>query len=158
MTQTRFRSARLISPTLSESWYLPVPDLKRRNVNDTRLVSALQIAQQEVRDLCDRKGWTQLTFGEEIALLHSELSEALEAWRSHGIADTTRNIACADDQCTLADHTTPGKPEGVASELADVLIRLLDTCGRHDINLGEEYLRKMTYNETRPYQHGGKRI
>ncbi|HEY7418499.1 MAG TPA: hypothetical protein VH593_25185, partial [Ktedonobacteraceae bacterium] len=47
---------------------------------------------KEVRAWCERKGWRLpsgsgypdplgRTFGDEIALMHSELSEALEAWR-----------------------------------------------------------------------------
>lgn len=87
-------------------------------------------------------GWyDDRSFGDEIALIHSELSEALEAYRRNEPATWYR-----DD----------GKPEGVASELADVLIRLVDTAKRRGVDLYTAVEQKVAYNATRPYRHGGK--
>jgi NTP pyrophosphatase (non-canonical NTP hydrolase) len=93
------------------------------------------------------KGWEpepNRTFGDEVALLHSECSEALEAYRDWGFADHTDNAN--------------GKPEGVGSEFADILIRLLHYSKVHDIDLQFEYDRKMAYNRTRDYRHGGRAL
>lgn len=79
------------------------------------------------------------TFGDDVALLHSEVSEAFETYRSIGLAERTRDN---------------GKPDDVASELADVLIRLLDTARRYDVNLEAEYERKMSFNRGREHLHG----
>lgn len=46
----------------------------------------------------------------------------------------------------------------VAEELADVLIRLLDTAKRHDIDLDLEVAKKLEKNRARGYRHGGKVI
>lgn len=102
----------------------------------------------EVRRVNIAKGWRsgENTFGDYIALLHSECSEALEAYRDYRLADAT----AAYDQ----ESDRPAKPEGVGSEMADVLIRLLDTCDVYGIDLAAEYARKIAYNATRPYQHG----
>lgn len=115
-------------------------------------MTSLRRMTEEVVEVNKEKGWYEddRTFGEEIALLHTEVSEAYEAWRDYGF-----------ESVTLESHNDPYEPEkpvDVASELADILIRLLDTCARHDIDLAVEYERKMRYNRARPYRHGGKRL
>jgi NTP pyrophosphatase (non-canonical NTP hydrolase) len=51
-----------------------------------------------------------------------------------------------------------GKPEGVGYELADAVIRILDFCEWAGIPLWDRMVRKHTFNLTREYRHGGKRI
>jgi len=134
----------------------------------------LQQMQDEVTAWCERKGWkgegsAPVTFGDTMALLHSEVSEALEAYRDWGLADATGPdvhpgpcVRCAQSgvgACDDAPHPLmPAKPEGIGSEFADVLIRLLDDCDRWGVDLAFEYERKMAYNEKRPYQHGGRAL
>lgn len=50
------------------------------------------------------------------------------------------------------------KPEGVPSELADVVIRIADMCGLYGIDLEAAIIEKMAYNKSRPYRHGGKAL
>lgn len=114
-----------------------------------------------------RKGWEPApgrTFGDECALIHSEVSEALEAYQLWGVDDATKSkchplntldtlIAC-ENTAGNPDHIC--KPEGVGSEFADILVRLLHYCEARGINLEWEFERKMRYNESRPYRHGGK--
>jgi NTP pyrophosphatase (non-canonical NTP hydrolase) len=115
-------------------------------------VKSLSDMREEVYRFTISKGWAHdgRTFGDEVALMHAEVSEALEAYRQWGYKDTT------GPPISVGGEERLPKPEGVGSECADLLIRLLDTCARHDIDLEWEYERKMAYNRTRTYRHGGK--
>lgn len=89
-------------------------------------------------------GWWEQdrNMGEMIALMHSELSEALEEHREH------------KEDFYIVD----GKPEGLAVEMVDCVIRILDTLGSRGVNIDLVIEAKMQYNDTRPYKHGGKRF
>lgn len=117
----------------------------------------LQNMGSDVYFVNEKNGWYEdtddRTFGDEIALLHSEVSEMLEAYRHWGLEDATEREA---EKLVVKPEIL--KPEGVGSEAADVLIRLLDFCRRYDIDLATEYRRKMSHNRTRGYRHGGKRL
>lgn len=49
-----------------------------------------------------------------------------------------------------------GKPIGVPSEFADIIIRVCDACRHYNIDLEAALIGKMNYNQTRPHRHGGK--
>ena len=108
-------------------------------------LQTLNNLQAECHTTAKKKGWwdEKRTFGDCIALIHSEASEALEEYRVIGLR-------------SQEDET--GKPTGVASEFADVLIRIFDTAAYYNLDLPRILLQKMAYNEKRPYRHGGKRL
>lgn len=54
----------------------------------------------------------------------------------------------------LRIHKVPLKPCGIPSEMADVIIRVLDICGRYDIDIQRAILEKVEYNRTRAHKHG----
>ncbi len=120
----------------------------------------LGAALEWVHSWAKTKGWLDdgRTFGDEIAVIHSEASEALEAYRDHGFArwGTTGEgtVVMLDDE---ADYW-PDKPHGVPSELVDIIVRVLDSCARHGIDISREFYEKMKYNETRGHRHGGKKL
>lgn len=113
---------------------------------------------QEVYDWALTKGWEpdeKRTFGDICALLHSEISEALEAFRDYG--DTAGHVNGWREHIMDADYGDH-KPLGVPSEFADLLIRLVHYAHVLQIDLEREYEAKMAYNQQRPYRHGGKAL
>ena len=115
-------------------------------------VAALRELQRTFHARAREHGWyddapvvTVDRIAARIALIHSEASEALEAVRD-GLADNT------------AEWSTGAKPVGVASELADVIIRVGDLAEWMGIDLGAAVSAKHRFNGTRPMRHGGKRL
>ena len=104
--------------------------------------------QKECFKIAVSKGWwnEDRNVGELIALMHSELSEALEEYRSG-----------RDFDDIYYHPEKPKKPEGIPIELADCVIRIFDFAESKGINLELAIMKKMAYNRTRPYRHGGKK-
>jgi NTP pyrophosphatase (non-canonical NTP hydrolase) len=104
-------------------------------------------------------GWWEdkRSFGDIIALCHSELSEALEEYRAGKGPTETYYIdkTTGEQVCGIKEGM---KPEGIAIELADCIIRILDFCGKEEIDIEAAIRIKHEYNKTRPYRHGGKTI
>ena len=85
----------------------------------------LKALQREAHAIAKEHGWwdEERTFGDLIALVHSELSEALEAYRRHLPG-------------TLVQFPKDGSLEGVPYELADVVIRVADMAEWYGWKLG----------------------
>lgn len=88
-------------------------------------------------------GWweTDRNDGECIALIHSELSEALEALRHNNPPDQH-----------LRHHGS------LEVELADAIIRIVDYARGKGLNLTGALMDKLEYNAIREYKHGGKKF
>lgn len=185
----------------------------------------------DVYDCNVANGWFQdgRSFMTDVALLHSEVSEIFEAYRDNGFEDVTKRfrevrglgVDFADDSKSTFEPIENPKPEGFGSECADVLVRLLDTayrtdmdpdvllraartlleherfgpfaevgdfiavlhkeisamltgsvnnawartlaflmagCDQYDIDLLSEFDRKLAFNRTRGFKHGGKLV
>lgn len=78
----------------------------------------------------------------QLALITSEVSEALEDVRNGNFAPST--------------NPQNGKPEGLPSELADIIIRTLDLADMLGIDMARALEEKHSYNLGRAHRHGGK--
>lgn len=125
---------------------------------------------KEVHETAKSKGWwdgDERPISEVVVLAHSELSEAIEAARDGLPAvcfldkDTKRMLPNSETDLLLRKGISPSevsryKPEGIAIELADCVIRIMDYFGYQGWDLEAAILLKVAYNKTRPHKHGGK--
>jgi NTP pyrophosphatase (non-canonical NTP hydrolase) len=135
--------------------------------NPTPLTIAAVAA--EAHEISAKHGWWRNADGtahgidkipEKLALVHSEISEALEEYRS-GIDVRriyyTHRWDAGSDRPVYADDTDPKiKPDGFGVELADAIIRIADLATYYGIDLERAIRLKLAHNRTRPMRHGGK--
>lgn len=112
---------------------------KNNRTAESDFVDSWNFLAAYVHDNVVKKGfWEQdRNNGEMIVLMHSELSEAVEALRHSN---------------PPSDHI----PEflGVEEEFADLIIRVMDTCHARGWRVASAVLAKMAFNANRPYKHG----
>ena len=92
-----------------------------------------EMSEEVHRNAVDHGWWEGVRpIPELLCLVHSEVSEALEAYRK-------------------------GDTKNFAEELADIVIRVMDMAQGFDIDLEREIIRKHEINKSREYRHGGKK-
>lgn len=95
----------------------------------------------------DKDGDIVSDYARWTANLHGEVSELWEAARKNALFDSCDKHQSMMD--LFQDSLTCEE-----EELADIIIRVLDTAGAREINIGRAVLLKMAYNATRPHMHG----
>lgn len=94
--------------------------------------------------------------GTLLMLIVSELSEALEADRKKKLCERTPeallNMYVTDEYFTEMFEKLV--KDTFQDEIADVFIRLLDLCGKLNIDIDTHIKLKMKYNLSREYKHG----
>ncbi len=106
------------------------------------MIQSMNELATEIIEINTANGWNVLKPGQWddkykipsiLALIHSEVSEALEAFRKNDAIN-------------------------FQEELADVLMRVLDCAGGLGIDIDAAVQAKLAKNRTRGYRHGGKRV
>ena len=106
---------------------------------DSAFIAAFNDMADAVHKTACNKGWhdSPRSLAEEICLMHSELSEALEGVRRPG----------PDRHCPEFSQ--------IEVEFGDVIIRLMDSAKKHGLRVAEALVAKAAVNEGRAYRHGG---
>lgn len=123
---------------LDLAYYLYAAQRQFASCDPNAKTAGMNALAKQLHQAAADNGWhdKERSFGDECALIHSEVSEALEAYRKDG---------------------DPASHE-VQEELADVLIRVLDVVGKYEIDIEGAVRAKILKNSERPYRHGGKAL
>lgn len=115
---------------------------------------------KQIHENARSKGFfdTEKNIGEMLCLIHSEVSEALEADRkdrhSHHVG--AQSVNGWDDNEVFKREFTAEVKDTFADELADVMIRVMDLAAFKGIDLEQHIKAKMRFNSLREHKHGKK--
>lgn len=107
----------------------------------------------EISEIASQKGfWDYPGIGDDgliplkLALVHTEISEALEAHREF----------YGGEEASSYTGMTPKQEQDFSEELADAVIRILDLIGFYGLgeDFGDILIAKIEKNRERPYLHG----
>lgn len=117
-----------------------MPETEKQYLNFTEAFASMQ---KQVHQNAINHGWhdTPREDGTALAMIHSEVSEALEELRKGNPLDTH-----------IPEYT------GAEAELADVIIRIMDLAELRGWDITKAIVAKHNFNTKRPYKHGGKRF
>lgn len=115
-------------------------------------------------DASREKGWREKARSplEAYALIHSEVSEAVEEARLPARPFPMYQMGVdVNGFDVFIPQDSPGwdpkrKPQGELAEMADIVIRCLEYSEYRGWDLEDAIEKKMAYNSNRPYRHGGK--
>jgi NTP pyrophosphatase (non-canonical NTP hydrolase) len=111
---------------------------------------------KEIHDLAVEKGWYDVPQNEDAYIermcnnLHDEISELHEAWRDKNLRNP-----CDKTVKMIALHLSP--LSCLEEELADIIIRTLDSAIFLGVDIEKAVKMKHSYNKSRAQRNGGKK-
>lgn len=125
------------------------------------LIQGINNLSNEIHENNVAKGFYEnpKNIGEMLCLIHSEVSEALEADRKSNFADWTQDVPPIIHPEQLDDNEYKKVFESAIKntfedELADILIRVMDLAAFKGIDIEYHIKAKMRYNSLREKCHG----
>ena len=100
---------------------------------------SIAITKDQVRFIGLSKHIKDAFIAQKLALVHTEVSEAVEALRKDGYDSNGYGLF---------------EKDSFADELADSIIRILDLCGELDIDIQKQIDWKLSKNKEREFMHG----
>ena len=102
-------------------------------------------------------GFTNSDITQRLMLVHSEISEAFEAFRKdYRAIDIDDELYSNDNEFKSFFEETI--KDSLDDEIADSIIRLIAFCGENNIDIEKHIKLKMRYNHLRGFKFGGKKF
>lgn len=124
-------------------------------------VSGMNLFSKQVNAFVNSIGFDSADVPLRIALIHSEISEAFEAFRKDKFADYAtflEDVILDKSEERFKYAFTKSMKDTFEDEIADSIIRLFDLCGKMNIDIETHIREKMAYNATRGHKYGGKKF
>lgn len=124
-------------------------------------VEGLNELSKQVNAFVNEIGFDNADVPLRIALIHSEISEAFEAFRKDRFADMNtfiEDVVLDKSEERFKYAFTKSIKDTFEDEIADSIIRLLDLCGKMNIDIENHIREKMAFNATRGHRYGGKKF
>jgi len=127
-------------------------------------VKGLNKLSKQINEFVKEAGFNKNNIPLRMVLIHSEISEAFEAFRKDKFANPAefkqlmKGYSGMDSPISFKEHFETHIKDTMEDELADSLIRILDLCAYLDIDIEFYTEQKMKYNETRGFKFGGKKF
>lgn len=122
----------------------------------------LNLLSKQLNEFVRNAGFDNNDVPLRVALIHSEISEAFESYRKDKMFKLDKSEKNAlegrvrDDEFRI--EFEKNCKDTFEDEIADSIIRLLDLCGKFDIDIEFHIQQKMRYNGTRGFKYGGKKF
>ena len=140
--------------------------MERKSIEDNIIrININEQCEKQHRNML-RKGFDGKDFARDLMLIVSELSEALEADRRGKDAnklpeDTAKALLLRIGDSYIDNEKWKSVFEGylkdtIQDEIADALLRIMDLCGRYNIDIDTHVAIKSYYNSLRKQKHGKK--
>lgn len=130
-------------------------------------VKGLNELSKQFNEFQIKAGFTDSNITQRLMLIHSEVTEAFEAFRKDKNAKETWNIKHnikmldldinADREYFKQEFEVAYK-DTLEDEVADIIIRTLAFAAENKIDIEKHIQMKMTYNELRGFKFGGKKF
>lgn len=129
-------------------------------------VKGLNQLSEQLHEFQIEAGFTDSNIVQRLMLVHSEISEAFEAYRKSDSQLQKSEEVIERDKLILENyHDNEWKEffervfkDTMEDEIADAIIRLLAICAENNIDIEWHVQQKMHYNELRGFKFGNKKF